>query len=352
MSDSEQSERVHAAAEGMSADATAVGPERPAFSMRTLSERLRITRRGIQIALGFIWLLDGVLQFQSFMYTHAFISEVIEPTAKGQPGFIREPILTFAHFYAHNLTLWNTLSAEVQCAIGLGLILSRRTVRPALFGSFIWAFVVWWFGEGFGTLFSGAPTSPLMGAPGAVFVYLMIGLLVWPKDENADGVPVDGGLLGRLGGLVVWSVVWLDAAVLWLLHVDRSRQAITEQISGMAEISPHWLATAQTSLAKDLGGDGVRTATVLAIVSVLIAVGVWTRLRPAALVIGAALSLLYWIYGQSLGGPFWAGEATDLNTGPLLVLLAATVWASPKLATSKARARDPGATRELRPGAA
>ncbi len=107
-------------------------------------------------------------------------AEVIEPTATGQPGFISDPILTLAHFYGHDLTLWNTLAAEIQCAIGLGLILSRRTVRPALLVSFAWAFVVWWFGEGFGTILSGAPVSPLMGAPGAVLVYGLIGLLVWP----------------------------------------------------------------------------------------------------------------------------------------------------------------------------
>jgi hypothetical protein len=331
----------------MSAETAATRTERPASSERKLTDRLRITRRGIQITLGYIWLLDGVLQFQSYMYSHAFLAEVIEPTAKGQPGFIREPILTFAHFYGHDFTLWNSLSALIQCAIGLGLILSRRSVRPALFASFFWAPVVWWFGEGFGTLFSGAPVSPLMGAPGAVFVYFMIGMLVWPDVENADGVPVDGGLLGRLGGMAVWSVIWLDAAVLWVLHVDRSKEAITEQISGQAAVSPHWLATAQSSLAKDLRGDGVTIATVLAILSVLIALGVWTRLRPAALVIGAALSLLYWIYGQSLGGPFWIGSATDLNSGPLLVLLAATVWTSPKLATRTARARDPGGAREV-----
>src|ERR1700757_2906025 len=97
-----------------------------------LLSRLRITRRGIQIALGCIWLLDGLLQFQSYMYSHEFVSQVIEPTAKGQPGFISDPIVTVAHFYTHDLTLWNTLAAEIQCAIGLGLILSRRTVRPAL----------------------------------------------------------------------------------------------------------------------------------------------------------------------------------------------------------------------------
>lgn len=326
--------------------------ERPAALTRTPANRLRITRRGIQIALGCIWLLDGLLQFQSFMYTHAFLAEVIEPTAKGQPGFIGQPILTLAHFYGHDMTLWNTLSAEIQCAIGLGLIVSRRTVRPALFVSYFWAFVVWWFGEGFATLFSGTPVSPLMGAPGAVFLYLMIGLLVWPKDDNAAGKPADGGLLGPLGGRIVWTVVWLEAAVLWMLHVDRTNEAIKEQISGMAEAAPHWLATTQHAVAKGLGGDGVTTATLLAILSLLIAVGVWSRARPVVLVLGGALSLLYWVYGQSLGGPFWIGQATDVNTGPLLVLLAATVWTAPKPAAKPVTVREPALARPVNVGAA
>jgi hypothetical protein len=336
----------------MSEVATAAQAKQPAPHARSLRERLRITRRGVQIALGCIWLLDGLLQFQKFMYTHAFLAEIIEPTAKGQPGFIREPILTLAHFYGHDFTLWNTLSAEIQCAIGLGLILGGRAVRPALFVSYFWAFTVWWFGEGFATLFSGTPVSPLMGAPGAVFVYLMIGLLVWPKDDNAAGKPVDGGLLGRLGGRVVWTVVWLEATVLWMLHVDRTKEAIKEQISGMAEAAPHWLATTQHSVANGFGGDGVTTATVLAILSLLIALGVWTRARPIVLILGAALSLLYWVYGQSLGGPFWIGNATDVNSGPLLVLLAATVWAVPKPATKTVRAQQPKPARELSVGAA
>jgi hypothetical protein len=309
----------------------------------SLRSRLRITRRGLQIALGCIWLLDGLLQFQSYMYSHEFLSQVIEPTAKGQPGFISDPILTFAHFYGHDLTLWNTLAAEIQCAIGLGLILSRRTVRPALFVSFAWVFVVWWFGEGFGTILSGAPVSPLMGAPGAVLVYGLIGLLVWPKDPEdarsaAEGERsvtegersvADGGLLGDRGGLVVWSLLWLEAAVLWLLHVDRSPGAIHEQIAGMASAAPHWLATTQVSVANAAQRHGATIATLLALVSVLIALGVWTRLRAGALALGAVLSLAYWVFGQSLGGPFWAGQATDVNTGPLLVLLALTLMPRP-----------------------
>jgi hypothetical protein len=335
----------------MANQAIAASSARPARPAWALPKRLRVTRRGVQIALGCIWLLDGLLQFQSYMYTHAFLKEVIEPTATGQPGFISQPILTFAHFYGHNMTLWNTLSAEIQCAIGLGLIVSRRTARPALAVSFVWAFVVWWFGEGFGTILSGAPVSPLMGAPGAVFVYAMIGLLVWPKDDNPDGAPVDGGLLGRFGGRIVWSLIWVEAAVLWMLHVDRTKEALKEQISSMAEASPHWLASVQHSLAGGLGGDGVTVATVLAIASLLIAAGVWTRLAPAALAVGAALSLAYWLYGQSLGGPFWIGNATDVNTGPLLVLLAAALMPVAPLAAWAAAEREQVEPRAVAVGA-
>jgi hypothetical protein len=316
----------------------------------SLRSRLRITRRGLQIALGCIWLLDGLLQFQSYMYSHEFLSQVIEPTAKGQPGFISDPILTFAHFYGHDLTLWNTLAAEIQCAIGLGLIVSRRTVRPALLVSFAWAFVVWWFGEGFGTILSGAPVSPLMGAPGAVLVYGLIGLLVWPKvpegeRSGADGERsvADGGLLGDRGGLVVWSLLWLEAAVLWMLNVDRSRSAIHEQLAEMAGASPHWLASVQNSVAHVSQGHGVTIATLLVLASVLIALGVWTRLRAGVLALGVVLSLAYWVLGQSLGGPFWAGQATDVNTGPLFVLLALTLMPRPSPARRAERVSVPAA---------
>jgi hypothetical protein len=310
----------------------------------TLRSRPRITRRGLQIALGCIWLLDGLLQFQSYMYSHEFISQVIEPTAKGQPGFISDPIVTLAHFYGHDLTLWNTLAAEIQCAIGLGLILSRRTVRPALLVSIVWAFIVWWFGEGFGTILSGAPVSPLMGAPGAVIVYGLIGLLVWPREPEGEGAPAggersvaDGGLLGDRGGLVVWSLLWFEAAGLWMLNVDRSRSAIHDQLAEMAGASPHWLASVQNAVAHASQGHGVTIATLLTLASVLIALGVWTRLRPGALAVGVVLSLAYWVLGQSLGGPFWGGQATDVNSGPLFVLLALTLMPRPSVARQTKR---------------
>jgi hypothetical protein len=309
------------------------------MSTHSFAERPLITKRGIQIALGCVWLLVGLLQFQGFMYTPAFLAQIVEPTAAGSPSFISGPILTFAHFYGHDQALWNTLAGEIQCAIGLGLILSRRSVRPALFVSFFWAFWVWWMGEGFGMLFSPTPVSPLMGAPGAVVLYGLIGLLVWPTSKPAERSAADGGPIGDRGGKIVWSVLWLEAAYLWLLNVNSTKNAIHDQLLGMASAAPHVLANWETSVANATHNDGVTLAIVLAIASAAIAGGVWTRLRPVALAGGIILALAYWVLGQSMGGPFWIGNATDVNSGPLFVLLALTLMPPLTIAARSQRAK-------------
>jgi hypothetical protein len=289
--------------------------------------RMRPTARGVQIALGAIWLLDGLFQFKGFMYTHAIVSEVFAPAARGQPGFIGGPMKTFADFYGRDLTLWNTLAGEIQVAIGLGLIVSRKTVKPALLVSFAWALVVWWFGEGFGGLTSNTLPSPLMGAPGAVILYAIVGLLVYPTDKQERISPADTGPLGDRGGLYTWSVLWVMSAGLWLANVNRASEATQEMIKGMAAASPHWLAKFQTSVAGHTHSHGTTIAVVLAIVSLAVAIGVWIPpLRRPALAVGIVVSLAYWVFGQSLGGPFWVEGATDVNAGPLFVLLALTLY--------------------------
>lgn len=292
-----------------------------------------ITTRGIQIALGVIWLLVGLLQFQSFMYTHGVITEVFGPAAEKQWSIVGGPMKTIDSFYGHDLTLWNTLAAEIQCVIGLGLILSRKTVRPALVLSFLWAPAVWWFGEGFGGLTSNTLPSPLMGAPGAVILYAIIGLLVWPTSKQEGRSPADMGPLGDKGGLWAWSGLWVLSAGLWLVNVNRASDATHEMIKGMAEASPHWLAKFQTSIGNHTQGHGGTIAVVLAIVSLAVALDVWTRLRWPALIVGIVVSLAYWVLGQSLGGPFWIGSATDVNAGPLFVLLAVALFPVAQVAT-------------------
>jgi hypothetical protein len=108
----------------------------------------------------------------------------------------------------------------------------------------------------------------------------------------------------------------------------------------MAEASPHWLAKIQDSLATHTVGHGTTIAVVLAIVSLAVAVGVWTPLRWPALAIGIVLSLAYWLYGQDLGGPFWSEGATDFNAGPLFVLLAFALFPI----AQQARSTEPATT--------
>jgi type IV secretory pathway VirB2 component (pilin) len=284
---------------------------------------LRVTRRGIQVALGLIWLLDGVLQFQSYMYSREFIPETIEPMLSMQPAWLAHSIHWAGHLAGSNLTVWNTLFALVQCVIGLGL-LYRPTVKPALALSFGWALVVWWFGEGFGMLFMNMG-SPFNGAPGAVLLYAVVGLLVWPSGRRDTRSAASSGLLGERGGLAVWSAVWGCSVLLWLEVLTRPVYSISGSLIEASGDSMPWLSSLQRSLSTTLQGDGKSIAVILLAVSFALAVGVWTRWRRETLIFGALLSLVYWLLGQSLGG-LTTGGATDPNIGPLFVLLAFAVW--------------------------
>ncbi|MEA2371025.1 MAG: hypothetical protein QOH12_1419 [Solirubrobacteraceae bacterium] len=302
-----------------------------------------ITGRGLQVALGVFWLIAGLLQLQSYMYTHAFVAQVLEPGAAGQPSVIGDPIVTFARFYGRDLPLWNTLAAELQCAIGLGLIVTRRAVRPALAVSFVWAIIVWWLGEGFGRLTASPESSPLMGAPGAVILYALVGAALWPVLESTDrrrSPEQREPIHDRVAGYA-WAGLWLVSAILWCLDVNRSKNAIADQLAGMAAASPRWLAGWQNAAAGAAHGHGELPALGLAAVSLLVGLGVFSRaLRLPAVVLGVGLSVAYWILGQSLGGPFWAGDATDVNTAPLFVLLGLVlVPASLRRPVAGARAR-------------
>src|ERR1700728_2156460 len=103
-------------------------------------------RRALQLGLAAIWLLDGVLQYQSFMYTKAF-GQLLAGTAAGNPSIIARPINWDATLVEHHLVLTNTIFATIQLLLGLGIAL-RPTVRLGLAASAAWSLGVWWFGEG------------------------------------------------------------------------------------------------------------------------------------------------------------------------------------------------------------
>jgi hypothetical protein len=281
-------------------------------------------RRAILSALGLIWLLDGALQLQSFMYSNGFV-EMLRDNATGQPLWLESSIEWSAHIAQRDLTAWNTLFALTQIAIGLGL-LYRPTVKPALVLSFAWAFIVWWFAEAFGMLFM-MMASPLTGAPGAVLLYALVGLAVWPTRRP-------GGLLGVRGARIAWAALWLLSAWLWLAPQNSSPGSTAAAIKA-APSGIGWLTSVQHWAATAANGNGLPIALVLAVLSAAIGVAVAVNWRAKPFVIVAiALNIVYWVLGQGFGGIF-TGSGTDPNTAPLLILLACVLYA---LITPRGRA--------------
>lgn len=302
-----------------SSEPAADGSAAAAEGLRPRSERLRLylfsdTTRSAQTILGLIWLLDGGLQFQSFMYSRGFIA-MVRALAPGQPHWLASSIDWGARIAANDLSVYNTLSALIQIAIGLGL-LHRRTVRPALLISFGWSLLVWWFGEAFGMLFANT-AQPLTGAPGGVILYLLVGLVVWP-----NGRP--GGLLGIRGARIMWAGLWLLCAYLWLLQASAAAGAVHDMIAA-APSGMGWLSSVQRAVADLARGDGLVLALILAALSAAIALGVGlNRYARPLLLASIVLQLLFWVVGQGFGGIF-AGGATDPNAAPLFILLACTL---------------------------
>ena len=290
------------------------------------------SQRALQIGLGLFWILDAALQFQPFMFSKNFVTTYVLANAAGQPDAIRWIITNVGHFLAPHTGIWNALFALTQLAIGVGLLF-RRTVRPALAISFPYVLGVWVFGEGLGQILTGSATA-LTGAPGAVLLYGVIGLMAWPRTRPAGRREGAGGRVGvassaaaeGIGGpvtpLAAWSGFWILAAILFVLPDNRTETSISSSISGMGPINPGWYAHFLTTVGNHFGSVGTPYAWVLAIASVAVGLGPLVSRRPGPfLAVGGVLSFVFWITGQGLGG-IVTGSGTDPSTGPLVILLA------------------------------
>lgn len=283
-----------------------------------------LTRRHLQFALGIFWLVDGGLQFQPFMFSHSFLAHVIEPTAAGQPRIVAVSILAVARLMSDHLAFYNSGAATIQILIGVGLLFPR-TVKPALLASFGWALGVWAFGEGFGGLLTGE-ANPLTGAPGAVLLYLLAGLLVWPVDRPVHRCVADQGLLNDLGGRLIWANLWLGFAALSLLPANITRTGVSGAFKTSVSIAPLSVAHLDAALARASAGHGIPITLLLAAVELAIGIGIMhDRWRNTAAVLGAVFALAIWVTTEGLGG-VTTGQATDPNSGPLLILLAAGLY--------------------------
>ena len=290
----------------------------------------RDPRRALQLALGALWLLDGMLQFQPSMFGHGF-AQMLAGSAQGNPAVVARPITWSAGLIGHHVVALNAIFAAIQLLLGLG-IAWRPAVKFALAGSVAWSLAVWWLGEGLGGVLAGT-ASPVDGAPGAVLLYGLLAVLLWPADRrSADRGPADRGpaapftaarAVGRRVAQASWLVVWLSLAALALLPASR---ALGRTIADTTPGEPAWLAWTDAHVATALTRHGLLAAVVLAVVFVVVASGTFLP-RPAAraaIVLAVAVAAALWL-AQGLGG-ILTGSATDPDTGPLFALLALAFW--------------------------
>jgi hypothetical protein len=297
-------------------------------------------RRWLQLALGVIWLLDAALQYQPYMFTRAFPTQVIEPAGAGSPGFVAHPVMFAGQLMLHHEIIFNALFATIQLAIAVGL-LWRPTVRAALAGSIVWALLIWWMGEGLGGIFTSGAT-PVTGAPGGAVLYALIAVLVWPSRSQENGTSVSSGSpAGRWGAKIAWLALWASSAYFLLLAPNRAAGALRDTISGGADGEPRWIASIERTAATAIGTHGTGLSIILAVVFAVVAAGIFipAATRPV-LVLAAVAAAAIWVLGQSFG-EILTGQATDPNTGPLLILLAAAYW---PLTQSSRRPADSGTT--------
>lgn len=272
---------------------------------------LTVSRHKMQIALGAIWFLDGLFQLKPSMFSPSFVKEVILPTGQGQPSWMASVVNWGGHFVVNHLLVWNSLFALVQLALGVALIFNYR-IKQTILASLIWSVVVWVFGEGAGQLLSGQ-TLLLNGAPGAVLLYGLLGVAIWPKN--------DGDLRAwRTGGI---RFARLSLAILLTAGFVMHLQSPYLKPGGLSQaIAVPWIA-------KAIGSGGDVVSILLGFVELGLALMLFFKVKPrVAAWASILLSVLFWWVGQSFGQIF-DPLATDFNSGILMALLA--ICSSPEL---------------------
>jgi hypothetical protein len=288
-----------------------LGAELPLRRLALAVSHARVTRRGLQVALGLFWVLDGALQFQPFMLRASFAREVLAPVGDGQPHWVAGPVHWAANIVAAHPAAWDLPFASIQVLLGLGMLVPR-TARLALAASLPWSIGVWYLGEGLSGL-AGGQASIISGAPGSVLVYALVALAAWPRGGRSDVAPP------RFLPYA-WAMFWIGGALYQVLPPNNTGADLAGQITTFP--GPSWLASVQSSLARFVTHHGVAAVVVVSAVEALIGLAALRRttLRSSAAA-GLVALLAIWVIGQAFG-QVYSGQATDPNTGAIAALVA------------------------------
>lgn len=288
-------------------------------------------RQFLRYGLGFLWLVDGLLQAQPTMFSPDFyanypnniMASFLQSVADGQPIWLANAINWGARMWGHQPVWSNLLAIAVQVAIGFFLLVrvSKKFEQWVLWISIVWGLIVWYFGEGMGGILVGSAFFD--GWPGAALLYVFTaGLLLLP--EQAWGTQ-------RVRLALRWglAVYWLIMAVVQAIPDTGFWQGeqMMNQFANTATLpQPRWLSAPvqQFSILSSqhpLVWNSIFVA-VMFFLSISYAFDLHHRIFSILVFVWLVWS---WWFGQDFGGVF-SGMGTDLNSIAVIILWTMTTW--------------------------
>ncbi len=298
-------------------------------------------RKVLRIGFGIVWLFDGILQAQPKMAV-GLPSQVIEPVAASSPRWVQDVVNWAGTAWSYHPMQAGASAVWIQVGIGIWLIVAARGSLSQLAGlvSAGWGLVVWVFGESFGGIFAPGLTW-LFGAPGAVLIYSVAGVLIALPDRTWASPRLARMMLGGLGAFLIGMAVlqaWPGRGF-WQGTVHGHKGTLAAMTASMAPTpQPHLLSSWIDAFT---GFDEAHGFAVnLVVVVALAAIGaVFLTRRPQlikpALIAFAVLCAADWVLVEDFG--FLGGLGTDPNSMIPFVLLAVAGY----LAVAAAAAREP-----------
>lgn len=305
-------------------------------------------RRFLRIGFGGLWIIDGLLQAQPDMPA-GFVRDIIAPGAAASPAWLAALINPLADVWTRHPVVADAATVWIQVGLGVLILVGGRGLlaRATLWASVGWSLTVWVFGEFLGGLLSPG-ASWLAGAPGAVLVYALAGLLLLAPDRwwrsgraallarrTVAGWVLAGAGLQALPWERSWSLAGLADPFTGGLG-NKQPQLMQQPIAWMNTLATHHPVALNATI-----------VTVL----LLVGLSLWASDRRTA--IGTALVVFgaTWWLAQDFG--ILGGLGTDPNTALPLGLLLVSAW--PRRARSAAAepvAASDASPRSWRPAAA
>jgi cytochrome oxidase Cu insertion factor (SCO1/SenC/PrrC family) len=294
-------------------------------------------RRVLRIGFGVLWIVDGFLQLQSSMPL-GLPTSVIQPAANSSPAWVQHIVTSGVNIWSLHPVQAAAASVWIQIGLGLWLLVAPRGLWSRFGGlaSVGWGLVVWVFGEAFGGIFAPGLTW-LFGAPGAVLIYCVAGILVALPDR-AYATPRTGRIMLTTSGVFFIGMAILQAwpgRGFWQGRHQVSGHVGT--LSGMVTQmgrtpQPGILASWVSSFGRFDTAHGWAVNLVVVIVMGGIGIALCSgrrRVMLPAVTAAVVLCLTDWLLVEDLG--FFGGNGTDPNNmvPTALILVAgyvALVW--------------------------